>query len=39
MFNTISSFTKIQGACKSTFMLFCSNFYTALFFFIFEICI
>ena len=32
MFNTRSSFTKFQGASKSTFMLFCSNFYVVLFF-------
>ena len=33
-----TSFTKFQGASKSTFMLFCSNFYAAPFFFIFQIC-
>ena len=36
-FNIRSSLMKFQEASKSTFMLFCSNFYAVLFFFIFEI--
>ena len=36
-FNTRPSFTKVQGASESTFMLFFFKFYIVLFFFIFEI--
>ena len=36
--HTIKFYTKFQGAFKSTFMLFCSNFYAVPFFFILEIC-
>ena len=34
----IKFYTKFQGASKSTFMLFYSNFYAVPFLFILEIC-